>query len=129
MQRAQILLVDDEPEHLALGADLLEEAGFQVARASNADIALLLIKERVPFDVMVTDVVMPGTLDGFALADLARALLPRLPVIYTTGFAHVAKLRARGAIYGEILEKPYSADALINAVRIACGSRAVPAAA
>jgi len=63
-----------------------------------------------------------GTLDGFALADLARALLPELAVIYTTGYVDVARQRALGAIYGEILEKPYRAEAMAKAVRIACAS-------
>ena len=75
-------------------------------------------------NVMVTDIVLPGTLDGFALAHLACSLLPRLAIIYTTGFGPVARVRAPGAVFGDILEKPYKADVLITRVRAACGSRA-----
>jgi DNA-binding NtrC family response regulator len=122
-----VLLVDDESDVLAIGAEILEDAGFRVARAVNADIALLLIKEGMKFRALVTDVVLPGNLDGFGLANLARALLPGLAVVYTTGFIDVARLRSRGGIYGEILKKPYRAETLINAVRAACGPRAAAA--
>jgi len=119
-ERPYLLLVEDDPEVLALAAGQLEDAGYQVARAPNANIALLLIKEGVPFHALITDVVLPGLLDGFALAELARALRPRLGVVYMTGYGEVARLRARGAAFGEILAKPCRKDTLLGAVRGLC---------
>ena len=122
MQRPELLLVDDDVALLMAIAENLEEAGFHVARAASAEISLLLIKEGVPFEIMVTDVVLPGALDGFALAHLARVFLPRLAIIYTTGFVEVARLRSPGAVYGDVLAKPYRIDALIMAVRATCAA-------
>jgi CheY-like chemotaxis protein len=125
MTQPRILLVDDEADILELSASILEEVGCRVSRAANADIALLLIEEGVPFDLMITDVVLPGFLDGFGLAHRARALLPNLAIIYATGFSDVARVRARGSVFGEVLTKPFRADDLIKAAHAAL--RAHPA--
>lgn len=123
MTQAQVLLVDDERDILDIGVAILEEAGYRVARAPNADIALLLIQQGVPFDVLITDVVLPGFLDGFGLAQKARELLPHIAVIYFTGFAGVARVRSQGAIYGEVLRKPWGSDDLERAIRVALRDR------
>lgn len=123
MAQLQILLVDDEQEILEPAASVLEQAGYQVARAMNADIALLLMDQRIPFDVMVTDVVLPGYLDGFGLVQKARELIPNIEINYSTGFGDVARVRSRGALYGEVLRKPWGADDLLRAVHNALRHR------
>jgi DNA-binding NtrC family response regulator len=121
--QAQILLVDDEQDILDIGVLVLSEAGHRVARAVNADIALLLIQQGVSFDVLITDVVLPGMLDGFGLAHKVRQLLPHIAVVYSTGFTGVTRVRSQGAIYGEVLRKPWGADDLCRAVNAALSKR------
>ncbi len=81
-----ILLVEDEPLIRAIVAEELAEAGFEVQEAENGDQAAAMI-ETTPhyFTLLVTDIHMPGTLDGIELARLVRAQRPDLPIIYTSG--------------------------------------------
>ena len=124
MTQTNILLVDDNEDALTIGALVLEEAGYNVVPSPDSDIALVLLKEGVPFELLVTDIILPGRLDGFALAHEARRFLPQIAVLYTTGFADVARIRSRGGVYGDVLSKPYKADALLRSVRIAIRTRA-----
>ena len=103
---ADILFVEDDRDLLDLGVTVLREARYEVVSAVNADIGLILLEEGVPFRLLVADVVLPGRLDGFSLARRARELLPRLDIIYLTGFPVVADIRSRGAPWGPTLLKP-----------------------
>jgi DNA-binding NtrC family response regulator len=116
MPAAEILLVDDERDILELAAGALREAGYRVQPAANGDIALVLIEQGVPFRLLVTDIVMPGLLDGYALARRARELCPALRVIYSTGFSNVAAIRSTGAPLGETLRKPWKPSELLHLV-------------
>jgi two-component system, cell cycle sensor histidine kinase and response regulator CckA len=116
MADPEILLVDDERDILELGVTALREAGYAVQPASNGDIALVLIEQGVHFRLLITDIVMPGVLDGFALARRARDVDPSLPIIYTTGFARVASVRSPGAPYGDTLRKPWRPSELLKVV-------------
>ena len=124
MTQTNILLVDDNEDALAIGALMLEEAGYNVVPSPDSDIALVLLQESVPFELLVTDIILPGRLDGFGLAHEARCFLPQIAVLYTTGFADVARIRSRGNVYGDVLSKPFKGDALLRAVRIALRARA-----
>jgi DNA-binding NtrC family response regulator len=116
MGEPEILLVDDERDILEIGVMALREAGYAVQPAANGDIALVLIEQGVPFRLLITDVVMPGILDGFALARRAREVDPSLPIIYTTGFARVASVRSPGAPHGDTLQKPWRPSELLRLV-------------
>lgn len=116
MPEPEILLVDDERDILEIGVLALREAGYSVQPASNGDIALVLIEQGLPFRLLITDVVMPGVLDGYALARRARELDPGLPIIYTTGFARVASVRSPGAPHGDTLPKPWRPSELLKLV-------------
>ena len=116
MPEPEILFVDDERDILDIGVMALREAGYAVQPALNGDIALVLIEQGLPFRLLITDVVMPGLLDGFALARRARAVDPGLPIIYTTGFARVANLRSPGAPHGDTLPKPWRPSELLKLV-------------
>ena len=114
-----VLFVDDDRDVLAIGVSLLEEAGYRVQGAASGDIAAILLEQGLRFDLLVTDVVLPGKLDGFALADKAHALVPEMRIIYSTGFGEVARIRSRGAVYGEVLRKPWRTADLLHAVSAA----------
>ena len=111
-----ILIVDDEQDILELAVGALEGAGYAALPAVSSDIALVLLEQRLPFELLVTDVVLDGYLDGFALARKARELRPDIRIIYMTGYAGIAGIRSRGAPYGEVLAKPWKPADLVRAV-------------
>jgi len=114
-----ILFVDDDRDVLAIGISTLEESGYRLQGAASGDIAAILLEQGLRFDVLITDIVLPGRLDGFALADKAHALVPEMRIIYSTGFGEVARIRYRGAVYGEFLRKPWRAADLLRSVAAA----------
>ena len=108
-----ILLVDDEAALLAIAREWLEQLGYRPVVAHSPAVALDLLKDR-RFDLLLTDIVMPGGIDGIALAAEARRLQPDLRVLLASGFP--------GDLLPEdntwpLLEKPYSAADLARMVR------------
>ncbi len=116
MDHPDILLVDDDQDVLRVTTEILRQAGYRTQSAMSADVALVLLRESLPFRLLITDVVMPGLLDGYALARMARDLSPGIRVIYLTGYLPIAEVRARGAPHGETLVKPVRAEDLCKAV-------------
>ena len=114
----RVLVVEDEPQVRALAARALTSAGFEVQQAANGALGLAMLKEqRSPFDVIVTDVVMPQ-LSGPDLARAARAFDPKQGIVFMSGFPeamHNANASDfAGAAY---LAKPFAPSALVEAVR------------
>jgi two-component system, cell cycle sensor histidine kinase and response regulator CckA len=126
MTGPDILLVDDERDILEMATIVLRDAGYTVQPASNGDIALVLIEQGLAFRLLVTDVVMPGELDGYALARRAREHEPGLRIIYTTGFSRVAAIRSPGAPPGQTLPKPWKPSELLRLVASILPERARP---
>ncbi|MDI1326415.1 MAG: response regulator [Brevundimonas sp.] len=111
--RASILMVEDNAEVRLMGATLLEEAGFEVHQAGDADEALALVRTGLAFDLLFTDVVMPGDMDGVALAAEVRRLQPGVPVLLTTGWGD----RVNGCGGLDLIGKPYRAPELTRKIR------------
>jgi CheY-like chemotaxis protein len=107
MSAMDILLVDDEQDILDIGLKVLRGAGYRVSPALNGDIAMILVEQGLPFRLLVTDVIMPGLLDGFSLARRVREALPDIRIVYTTGYSGIASVRSRGAPDGDTLVKPW----------------------
>ena len=80
-----VLLVEDEMLILSLVADTLLEHGFAVQEAVTADEALRYMDGGGPFDVLLTDIDLPGSMDGVELATRVRQRRPDVPVIYASG--------------------------------------------
>ncbi len=112
----QILVVDDEREILELVPAILRDEGYRVSSAISGDVALMILEQGLPFQLLITDIAMPGLLDGYALARKARELRPEMSFIYMTGFAGMASVRSRGAPYGEMIIKPWTTQRLLDAV-------------
>ena len=123
MGQAQVLLVEDDLTLLTSLTEVLQAKGYLAQSATNSDVALVLLQQRLPFRLLITDVVLPGLLDGFALARRAREFCPSIPIIYSTGYPQVAHIRARGAPYGEMLLKPWKVDSMFMAISTALGER------
>jgi len=105
-----VLVVEDNPEVGKFAADALAELGYTVTLVGNATHALEeLINDAARFDVVFTDVVMPG-MTGIELAKEIRRHHLDLPVVLTSGYSHVL---AQNGSYGfELLQKPYSSEQL-----------------
>ena len=111
MAKARILVVDDEPEVLRFVADVLERAEYEVAPAGGARQALAIIADSGPFDLVVSDVVMPE-MCGPELAGEIRARAPSSAIMFISGCVPVGQL-PKGVPY---LGKPFSPRDLLSAV-------------
>jgi two-component system cell cycle sensor histidine kinase/response regulator CckA len=105
------LLVEDEFLLADMVAHVLGDHGFEVFTVANAQDALRHLTCGSPCDVLLTDIKLEGSIDGTALARLARALRPNLPVVYASGsYRTIEELDAvSGAIF---VAKPYNPDKL-----------------
>ncbi len=109
-----ILLVDDERDLLDTARRMLARLGYRVVATSSAAEAMALFAERADeIDLLLSDVVMPGGMNGYELADRLRAERPDLPVLMTSGFDSKREDRAQYPL----LAKPYSAGVMADAVR------------
>jgi DNA-binding response OmpR family regulator len=110
-QRSRILLVEDEFLLCDMIAEALAEHGFEVHAVANAKDALRHLTCGSPCDILLTDINLPGSIDGAALARIARELRPNLPVVYASGrYSRIEELDAvSGAIF---VPKPYNPDKL-----------------
>jgi CheY-like chemotaxis protein len=114
-----VLVVEDDDDVRDFAVRVLKAGGFEVLEAVNGGVALVLLQEDLPIDVLFTDIVMPGEPDGVALAERAKTLRPGLRILYTTGFA--AATRFDRAIHGPVLNKPYRPQQLTAEVRALLG--------
>ncbi len=88
---ARALVVEDEPLIRMGAADLCETAGLRADEASNADEAMRVLSSGISFALLLTDIDMPGSMDGVALAWRARAIDPSIAVIVVSGKMIAAK--------------------------------------
>jgi PAS domain S-box-containing protein len=103
-----VLVVDDEPDLLEIAHAYLTEMGYSALRADNAASALNTLALYKEIDLMLTDIIMPGGMNGVELAEKARELSPRLKVIYSSGYPSDALVERNGTrIDGPMLRKPY----------------------
>jgi CheY-like chemotaxis protein len=112
-----ILVVEDNAEVAQVTATLLSELGYRVVRAATASDALDRI-EHGSFDLVFSDIVMPGAMDGFRLAQEIKSRHPHVAVVLTSGFSNVAPA---AELEFPILRKPFQLAALDKAVREALG--------
>ncbi len=114
LQAHRLLLVDDDPDLLEITFDLLTAYGFDVVKASSAEAALAMLQKGAHFDILLSDVVMPG-MSGLQLAYKARELNPRLKIILVSGYPNPAIESGHGYLGDfEFLEKPYRVDDILR---------------
>jgi two-component system NtrC family sensor kinase len=118
----RVLLVEDNEDVAEAATAMLDRIGCTVKHASAAEPALKLLAAGEQFDLVVTDIVMPGGMDGVELARTLRVLYPSLPVLLTTGYSNAAQ-KAAGEKFA-ILLKPYQLGALERAIAEAVGGGA-----
>jgi DNA-binding NtrC family response regulator len=112
-----VLVVDDEEALLIFAEQLLKSWGYKVYCAKNADEALKIL-EHSPIDLLFTDVVMPGDINGFALAEKAIHMDHNIKILITSGFAEKVGSNLEYDKYGfERLAKPYNHEDLAYKLR------------
>jgi CheY-like chemotaxis protein len=126
----RILAVEDDAALRATVVEMLQGLGYQVVQAADAAEALALIRNGERFDLLFTDVMMPGPLRSTELVDCARALLPGIGVLYTSGYAENAIVHGGRVDAGvSLLSKPYRREQLATKVRHILDRRPAPAPA
>jgi CheY-like chemotaxis protein len=111
---ATVLLAEDDPEVREILAEALSYAGHQVTKVPDGESALLMLT-RAHFDLLLTDVRMPGKLNGFALARETRKLYPGTKIVCATGYATE---QASERDCDVLLHKPFSVMSLLKAVTL-----------
>jgi two-component system, response regulator PdtaR len=114
LRGSKVLVVDDEPLVRMFAVEALAEAGYVVLEAGTGDEALRIISTGTPLAAVVTDLEMPGTVDGLELARTMEARWPTIPVVVVSGrrLPRVEELPLKASF----LAKPYSPALLISTI-------------
>jgi CheY-like chemotaxis protein len=112
--KRRILVVDDEIALAELVRTWARGQGYNVAMVHSAEDALTLLAVR-PFDVLLTDIVMPGELDGIGLAEEAHVRYPALKILLMSGYSNETSTN-RGDIPWPLLVKPFTQEVLFAAL-------------
>lgn len=118
--RARILVVEDEFLIRLTLVEALGDEGFDVVEAETGDAALPMLQQDPSISVLLTDIQLPGILNGTKLAQLARESRPGLPVLFMTGRPDPAAEAAASSI-DRYIAKPYTLSDICNAVRALAG--------
>ena len=112
---AQVLVVEDDDEVAALTVEMIHQLGYDTTRVASAEAALGALADRRTVDIVFSDVMMPGRMNGVELAQEIRRRRPNLPVLLTSGYAEAARRKA-GSQQLKIIPKPYRIDELRDAL-------------
>jgi len=113
-----VLVIDDEPTIRMLVAEVLAESGYAVIEAPDGPTGLRILESNTKIDLLITDVGLPGGLNGRQVADAARVTRPELKVLFITGYAENAIIR-RGRLENGmfVLTKPFQMEVLADRIR------------
>jgi PAS domain S-box-containing protein len=113
-----VLLVDDEATIRMVVTDVLNELGYSVIEASDSASGLRILQSEVRIDLLITDVGLPGGLNGRQMADAARDKRPALKVLFITGYAENAVIGSGRLHPGmHVLAKPFAMDQLASRIK------------
>ncbi len=122
-QGETVLVVDDEPSVRMLVSEVLQQLGYTAIEAPDGPAGLRVLQSSVRIDLLVTDVGLPGGLNGRQVADAGRALRPGLRVLFITGYAENAAVGHGHLEPGmHVLAKPFAMDRLANRIRDLLGA-------
>jgi len=110
----RLLLVEDDDAVAGMVSQMLAELGYQPVRAPTAAAALAVLEATPQFEIVFSDMVMPGDMDGIQLAREIGHLRPDLPILLTTGYSDAAAAAAASGL--RLLPKPYSIESLATAL-------------
>jgi CheY-like chemotaxis protein len=113
-----VLVIDDEPTVRMLVGEVLADAGFAAIEAPDGPSGLKIIESNVRIDLLITDVGLPGGLNGRQVADAARAIRPDLKILFITGYAENAVVREGRLEPGmSLVTKPFEVDFLAMKIK------------
>ncbi len=114
-----ILIVDDEPLLRMLAVEIVEEAGYIVLEAQDADEAIIILESRLDIVLLLTDINMPGSMDGLKLAHTVRHRWPPVKIIVVSGQMKLSEsdLPSGSRFFG----KPYHAATMVSELRSLVG--------
>ncbi len=112
-----ILFVEDEVVTRMDMAEFLRQSGYTVSEAANAAEAVDVLNSKLTIDLVVTDVRMPGRMDGVALAHWIRDNRPGVEVIVASGDSRAKAELSSASEFGAFLPKPYTGRALLDLVK------------
>ena len=112
-ERPVVLFVEDQPMVRFTTTMHLVDAGYAVVAVATGEEALTLLHGNMRVDVLLTDLRLPGMIDGWDIAERARQLRPDLPVIYASAYSYVTPRQVDGSV---MLDKPYPPEALLDAL-------------
>jgi CheY-like chemotaxis protein len=115
-QQETILIVEDDPLLLTFAAEELTSIGYRVLKASNAREALTHLQHNERIDVLFSDIVMPGGMNGVELSLEARRIRPGLKVLLTSGYANAPRDGGAPTDF-QVLVKPYRPEELGQRLR------------
>ncbi len=119
---ARILVLEDDEQVREVPTTILKNSGYTVEEASNGREAIDLIRDSGPFDLLFTDVILPGGMSGPDVAKHARKIDPELRVVFTSGYSEVKTLNDGRFEEGvAMLSKPYHSRDLLNTIESALG--------
>ena len=113
----RILVVEDNESVLEISANIFRDWGYEVVEARNGDEAVDRLRDDQPFDLLFTDVVLPGARSGVDIAQEAKRLQPHIKVLYTTGYTDNAAMQKVKLDRGVVINKPYRRAELLEQVR------------
>lgn len=112
-ERPVVMFVEDQPTVRFTTAARLIEAGYDVIEVASGEEALAMLHGPAKIDALLTDLRLPGAIDGWDIAETARQLRPNLPVIYASAYSYVTPRQVPGSV---MLDKPYPPEALLDAL-------------
>jgi PAS domain S-box-containing protein len=112
-----VLVVDDEPNIRMLVSEVLTEQHYRILDATDGPSAFAILESGKRIDLMITDVGLPGGLNGRQIADRARVLRPKLQILFITGYAENAAVSNHLEPGMSVLAKPFAMSTLANKVR------------
>jgi CheY-like chemotaxis protein len=115
MLRGSVLLVEDDDEVASLVTEMLAELGYRVTRTASAQGALGALADDRAVDLVFSDVLMPGAMNGMELAREIRRRRPHMPILLTTGYSGDA-FKEAASEHINVLRKPYEIRALDSAL-------------
>ena len=121
-----VLVVEDEAMIRMTLVCELEDAGFVVIEAKNADVAMAMITDRSDIVVVVTDVRMPGSVDGLGLAAWMREHAASTPIVITSALAELPDIAVINPAIARIVAKPYRSQEVAAWVREVSSRAATP---
>jgi CheY-like chemotaxis protein len=113
----KVLIVDDECDLLEVTSSYVQDLGFKVLPASDGNLALKVVEDNPDIEYLLTDIVMPGGLNGVSLAQLVKERLPDIKILYMSGFpSGVIADKSGIELDAPLITKPFSYEELVSAM-------------